>query len=109
MDQKSGRVESGTHHLDKRLNGEAGRPAKIWEDDLNDFAKGEKTETTQSNDLENSNTWLVTTMNINEWEKKEKITTPNTLSTTDDQDPNTSNNTTSPATPRGRPRALRRH
>ena len=81
----------------------AGRPAKRWEDDLNDFVKGEDTEATQSNDLENNNTLLVTTMNINEWEKQDN--TPNTLSTTEEP----SNNMTSPATPRGRPRALRRH
>ena len=49
-------------------------------------------EATRSNDLENKNRWLVTTMNINEWEKKD--TTPNTLSTTEEP----SYNTTSPVT-----------
>ena len=81
----------------------AGRPAKRWEDDLNDLVKDEETEVTQINDLKNNNTWLVTAMNIHEWGKKDK--TQNTSSTIEEPDPNTSTNTTSPATPR-RPRAL---
>ena len=47
-----------------------------WEDDLNDFAIDEEMEATQSNDVNNNNTWLVTAMNIYEWEKKDN--TPNT-------------------------------
>ena len=85
----------------------AGRLAKRWEDDLNDFVKDEETEATQSKDLKGHKTWLVTAMNIYEWEKK-KGDTPNKLSTTEGPDPNTSNNTTSPVTPRRSPRALRR-
>ena len=45
---------------------ESRKTSQEMEDDLDDFVKGEKTETTQSNDLENNNTWLVTTLNINE-------------------------------------------
>ena len=48
-------------------------PAKRWADDLTDFVKWEKTEATRSNDLENEKCWLVTTMNISEWEKKERL------------------------------------
>ena len=36
----------------------AGRPAKRWEDDLNDFVKAEATETAKSNDLKNDTTWF---------------------------------------------------
>ena len=61
MDQ-SCRVESGTHHLDEHSM-ESRKTSQEMEDDL---------ETTQSNDLENNNTWLVTAMNINEREKKER-------------------------------------
>ena len=50
----------------------ARRPAKRWESDLKEFVKDEETEATQSNDLKNSNTWLVIAMNIYEWEKKER-------------------------------------
>ena len=35
------------------------------------FEKGQETETTQSNDLENDNTWLITVRKVNEWRKKE--------------------------------------
>ena len=34
-----------------------------WGDDLNDFVIDEETEATQSNDVNNNNTWLVTAMN----------------------------------------------
>ena len=46
--------------LDKSSNTQrrAGRPAKRWEDDLNDFVKAEATETAQSNDLKNDTTWF---------------------------------------------------
>ena len=46
--------------LDKSTNTQrrAGRPAKRWEDDLNDFVKAEATETAQSNDLKNDTTWF---------------------------------------------------
>ena len=51
----------------------AGRLAKRWEDNLNDFVIDEVTEATHSNDLKNNNTWVVTAMNnIHEWEKKER-------------------------------------
>ena len=50
----------------------AGRPAQRWEDDLNDSVKGEETEATHSNELENNDTWLITAKNIYEWEKKER-------------------------------------
>ena len=38
----------------------AGRPAKRWEDHLNDIVKDEETEATQSNDPKNNSTRLVT-------------------------------------------------
>ena len=41
-------------------------------DDLNEFVKDEETQTTQSNDLKNNNTWLTVAEKIFEWENKEK-------------------------------------
>ena len=55
----------------------AGRPAKRWEDDLKDFVKDDETEATQSNDLKNKNTWLITAKNIYE-KGKERNTTRQT-------------------------------
>ena len=50
-DLKSCRAEPVTYHLDKHSK----KPAKRWENDLNEFVKDEATETTQSNDLINNN------------------------------------------------------
>ena len=72
MDQKSSRVESGTHDLDKRLNGEQEDQPRDGKTTWMTLSKVKKTEAIRSNDLENKNRWLVTTMNINEWEKKER-------------------------------------
>ena len=47
----------------------ARRPAKRWEDDLNDLVKDEET---HSDDLTNKNACLITSNNIYEWEKKER-------------------------------------
>ena len=55
-----------------RSQRKAGRPAKRWEGDLNDFVKDEETQTTQSNDLKNNNTWLSAAKKIYGWETKEK-------------------------------------
>ena len=74
----------------------AGRPAKRWEDDLNDCAKGEETEATQSNDLKNNITCLLLRRTSTNG-KRLKDNTPNTLSTIEVPDTTASNNTTSPA------------
>ena len=50
----------------------AGRPAKRWEDDLNEFVIVEETETTQSNDLKNNDTWLIAARHVIEWKKTDK-------------------------------------
>ena len=67
-------LPSGTHHFSSRqeLKRKARRPAKRWEDDLNEFVKDEETEATQSNDLKNNDTWLTAAKKIYEWVKKEK-------------------------------------
>ena len=41
-----------------RSQRKAGRPAKRWEDVLDECVKDEETQTTHSNDLKNNNTWL---------------------------------------------------
>ena len=50
----------------------AGRPAKRWEDDVNEVVKDEETEASQSNDLKNNNTWLVVVQHVYEWEEESK-------------------------------------
>ena len=69
MDQESG--PSGTQDSSnrQRSKGEAGRPTKRWEDDLNDFVKDKATEVTQSNDLKNDTTWLAAAINTDDWKK----------------------------------------
>ena len=61
----------------------ARRPAKRWEDVLNEFVKDEETQTTHSNDLKNNHTWSLL-QKIYEQERKEN----NTRSTV--EEPNSS-------------------
>ena len=67
MNQKSCRVEPRTQRR-------ARRPAKRWEDNLNELVKDEEIEATQSNDLKNNNTWFTAPKNVYEWAKKERKT-----------------------------------
>ena len=93
----------------------AGRPAKRWEDDLNEFVKDEETEATQSDDLKNNNTCLIAAENVYGWEKKGRQYARNVIDGRRTQ-PNlhqqhdiTSNDiTTITAATRRRPSALRR-
>ena len=57
--------------ISERTQQKAGRLTKKWEDDLNEIVKEEEeaTETTQSNDLKNKNTFLIAARNVNEWKK----------------------------------------
>ena len=61
----------------------ADRPAKRWEDDLNDFVKDETSEATQSNDLNNDTTWLAAAKKTRTTGKERKTHTLNTLSMTE--------------------------
>ena len=56
--------------MSTRSQRKAGRPAKRWEDDLNEFVKKEETEATQSNDLKTIT--HVAAKNVYEWEKKDR-------------------------------------
>ena len=58
--------------MSTRTERKAGRPAKRWEDDLNEFVTEEDTEATQSNDRKNNNTWLTAARNVHEWKKERK-------------------------------------
>ena len=51
--QKDGaeNVEPRTYHVDKNTKKSRKTGQETWEDALNEFVKGEETETTQSNDL----------------------------------------------------------
>ena len=54
--------------ISTRTQRRAGRPAKRWEDDLNEFVK----EATQSNDLKTVTQGLLSRKNVYEWQKKER-------------------------------------
>ena len=58
--------------ISTRTQRKAGRPTKRWEDDLNEFVIEEETETTQSNDLKNNDTWLIAARHLIEWKKTDK-------------------------------------
>ena len=83
--------------ISTRTQRKAARPAKRWEDDLNEFVKDGETEATQNNDMKNNNTWLIAAKNVCEWEKKDN--TLNTLPTIEEPNPTAINNITTPTTP----------
>ena len=70
--------------ISTRIKRKARRPAKRWEDDLNEFVKDEDTEGTQSNDLKNNDTWLAAATNVYDLEIKKNDNTLNILSMTEE-------------------------
>ena len=55
MDQNRCRVEPRTYHIERNTK-KSRKTSQEMEDDLNEFVKDEETETTQNDDLKNSNT-----------------------------------------------------
>ena len=70
----------------QRLKGEQERPAKLWEDDLNEFVKKKPKPLRAMIWKNNKKTCFIVAKKVYEWKKKDN--TPNTLSMTEEPDPN---------------------
>ena len=56
-----------------RTRSKAGRPAKMWEEDLNEFVKDEETQTTRSNIFLKKNTWLFASTRSTNGKRRKRI------------------------------------
>ena len=108
MDQKKAAEWNPGLIISTKTQRRARRPAKRWEDNLNEFVKDGETEATQSHDLKNNNRWLTAAKNVYEWGNKERQHAKHVIDdskmrpTSHQQHDITSNNITTPtaATPR---------